>query len=1062
MKDQIDEATTESKNAFDQAEKFVNLISELQGKRYERDARENNVRDIEKHMKAMPEADQELKTMNDNFDERVARLDEDVKGYTRKYHDLDAQINENRDELGVKQGQLGRFQAERDNYERQIEHRETLVKESARRHNIRGFDYEVDDDQVRKFMEKVGKMARDQNAALDRVRRESQDEYERAQKALTSLQQRHSTIEQRKENAKSQISVNDGKISDHRRTINKISIDEGGKARLESSIADIKNNLERMKTTAATKQWEQSINEAKNKVETYDHHAEKLNDELVQATKQAGETARFDYLKKQYKESDRSLETMKGAHGDRISDIVGTSWQPKTLEGTFQDIVEAKVRALKEAEAQRDGMNRELEHLNFRLNLMNGDLKQKRHEQQICFGQLQDVLGDEHPNDYPDIVDDCERKSDILKSDLNNLTHLSNYYMDCLTYSQDKKGCRLCQRGFRHDSERSGFEERLKKYLRQNAKDETEKELKDVEDDLKQLNSVRPKYDTWKRLNDGDIPNLEAERKKLEPKRDDLNRKAENEDNAVSEKASEKEKVESMTKTIQNMSKYANDIASFEVAIQELSAKQVKAGLSRGLEDINGDIKSVKEKTAAARTRLSNLTGEQDDGKSEVNRLELELRDAQSNLTNAEHQLKDKTNVISLIDDLSGNNEQQRENIQLTDREMQELRPQILQSEFRLDDIRQRGDSKESSLKDEASKLSNTVNQLQLADRDINAYVDKNSPNQLSRCEAEIQNLQQDIEDLEQERRKVTTSINKLGEQKSYQDKIKRDIEDNLRFRKNSKELESYRAEIARLEGHNAEADRDGLQAQGHDWQNKRNRLSADQAEIVGEMKSKDVELERELENFNTFYQDASYKYREAHIRVEATKAAVDDLGRYGGALDKAIMQYHSLKMEEINRIIEELWRRTYQGTDVDTILIRSDNENLKGNKIYNYRVCMVKQDAEMDMRGRCSAGQKVLASIIIRLALAECFGTRCGIIALDEPTTNLDRENIRALAESIHQLIKDRKQQPNFQLVIITHDEEFLRYMRCEDYCDNYWRVKRGADQTSEIDKQSVDLVVG
>ena len=55
-------------------------------------------------------------------------------------------------------------------------------------------------------------------------------------------------------------------------------------------------------------------------------------------------------------------------------------------------------------------------------------------------------------------------------------------------------------------------------------------------------------------------------------------------------------------------------------------------------------------------------------------------------------------------------------------------------------------------------------------------------------------------------------------------------------------------------------------------------------------------------------------------------------------------------------------------------------------------RVVMVKNSTEMDMRGRCSAGQKVLASLIIRLALAETFSATCGIIALDEPTTNLDR----------------------------------------------------------------------
>ncbi|KAK3061729.1 DNA repair protein rad50 [Coniosporium uncinatum] len=165
--------------------------------------------------------------------------------------------------------------------------------------------------------------------------------------------------------------------------------------------------------------------------------------------------------------------------------------------------------------------------------------------------------------------------------------------------------------------------------------------------------------------------------------------------------------------------------------------------------------------------------------------------------------------------------------------------------------------------------------------------------------------------------------------------------------------------------------------------------------------------------------------------------------------------------MEEINRIIEELWKKTYQGTDVDTILIRSDNETGKGNRSYNYRVCMVKQDAEMDMRGRCSAGQKVLASIIIRLALAECFGVNCGLIALDEPTTNLDRDNIRALAESLSEIIRIRKQQSNFQLIVITHDEDFLRYMQCQDHADYYYRISRSHDQKSEIHKQKISEVV-
>ena len=67
----------------------------------------------------------------------------------------------------------------------------------------------------------------------------------------------------------------------------------------------------------------------------------------------------------------------------------------------------------------------------------------------------------------------------------------------------------------------------------------------------------------------------------------------------------------------------------------------------------------------------------------------------------------------------------------------------------------------------------------------------------------------------------------------------------------------------------------------------------------------------------------------------------------------------------------------------------------------------MVKGRTELDMRGRCSAGQKVLASIIIRLALAETFCLTSGLLALDEPTTNLDRDNVEGLAQALTDIIK-------------------------------------------------------
>merc|ERR1719238_2223806 len=97
------------------------------------------------------------------------------------------------------------------------------------------------------------------------------------------------------------------------------------------------------------------------------------------------------------------------------------------------------------------------------------------------------------------------------------------------------------------------------------------------------------------------------------------------------------------------------------------------------------------------------------------------------------------------------------------------------------------------------------------------------------------------------------------------------------------------------------------------------------------------------------------------------------------------------------------------------------------GTVSYNYRVVMCNGDVELEMRGRCSAGQKVLASLIIRLALAETFCINCGILALDEPTTNLDSANVRGLAEALAALIEARRKLARFQIILITHDETFV-----------------------------------
>jgi DNA repair protein RAD50 len=42
-------------------------------------------------------------------------------------------------------------------------------------------------------------------------------------------------------------------------------------------------------------------------------------------------------------------------------------------------------------------------------------------------------------------------------------------------------------------------------------------------------------------------------------------------------------------------------------------------------------------------------------------------------------------------------------------------------------------------------------------------------------------------------------------------------------------------------------------------------------------------------------------------------------------------------------------------------------------------------------------------------------------------------------------------------QLIIITHDEEFLERLGKSDYADHYWRITKDASGRSQIDRKSM-----
>ncbi|KAL0266077.1 UNVERIFIED_CONTAM: hypothetical protein PYX00_011794 [Menopon gallinae] len=237
----------------------------------------------------------------------------------------------------------------------------------------------------------------------------------------------------------------------------------------------------------------------------------------------------------------------------------------------------------------------------------------------------------------------------------------------------------------------------------------------------------------------------------------------------------------------------------------------------------------------------------------------------------------------------------------------------------------------------------------------------------------------------------------------------------------------------------------EGLDARRREAENRR-------AALAGERTQLGRSRDQHVQELETAFRDCDAKHGRAVVELRTAEAALDDVEAGIGAIDKSIVDFHSRMLEEVNTTLRDLWTTTYRGNDIDYIEVQADTSE---SRSYSYRVVMVKNGCELDMRSRSSAGQKVIASILVRLALAETFASSCSFMALDEPTTNLDQENIESLAATLCSLIERKRESSKFQLIVITHDEHFVRLL-CGS-CDMYYKLRRNARGDSVVEKQFV-----
>ncbi|KDP39329.1 hypothetical protein JCGZ_01086 [Jatropha curcas] len=648
---------------------------------------------------------------------------------------------------------------------------------------------------------------------------------------------------------------------------------------------------------------------------------------------------------------------------------------------------------------------------------------------------------------YLKVLDSAKEKKDVQKSKYNIADGMRQMFDPFERVARAHHMCPCCERPFSVEEE----DEFVKKQRVKAASSAEHMKVLAVESSnadsyFQQLDKLRMVYEEYIKIGKETIPSAE---KNLQALTEELDQKSQALDDVLGVLAqikAEKDSVEALVQPIETADRLYQEIQTLQVFVDDLEYKLDFRGQGiRSTEEIQSELSSLQDKRDALRTELEKLRDEQRYMENDLSNIQLRwhsLREEKLNVANTLINVKKAEEELERL-------VEEKKQVELDEKHLAEalgpLSKEREKLQSYLSELKVKLEQEYDEQKKQLDNYQFEVEALLKINSIIKEYRDLKKGEKFKEVQEKLSLSQSQLQICENRSKEILADLNRSKEILLKQDSIKRNIEDNLNYRKTKAEVDKLTQEIESLEERILNIGGvSTVEAELIRHSQERERLLSELNKCRGTMSVYQSNISKnKIDLKQSQYKDIDKRYFDQLIQLKTTEMANKDLDRYYNALDKALMRFHTMKMEEINKIIRELWQQTYRGQDIDYISIHSDSEGA-GTRSYSYKVLMQTGDAELEMRGRCSAGQKVLASLIIRLALAETFCLNCGILALDEPTTNLDGPNAESLAAALLRIMEDRKGQENFQLIVITHDERFAQLIGQRQHAERYYRVAK------------------
>ncbi|CAF1210103.1 unnamed protein product [Rotaria sordida] len=788
-----------------------------------------------------------------------------------------------------------------------------------------------------------------------------------------------------------------------------------------------------------------------------------LNNEIDNLLVNSKINTEYEMFKKEKLERDEQIRKIKVRHHEILTTIFQGSIPEE--DSNIYNQFEKEHRKLQQnrsiLEKQIQDIRQTLSGKEEKRRLLADELKRKDLLRNEYTDRLQEQLNGQIYEKYLEkLSNDVKQKQDDKGSIVGMEKTYQKFVNQVRSTLKTDPCCPLCYRKFDKQSECEQLIRDMEIQIKgPEYRQKIDHDLILLQEKFEKCLNLKPIHNQLQDIEEKDIPTLKNSIKQLDNEINQLK----NKQNDLEQELNDKiclplEQCEQIKTDIIMLNKYINERKGFETKIHVCQQK-----LGKGQKSPPRSLDEVKQIKNEIQNQFDLLD-------KELQRKHKELRSQQDLVQELRESLTElKNEKLKLSSDIQ-KKERLDEQLHKLTNYIQTLKDEIETDKISLEPINTDIDIKtkeKNRLKTEKEKilseltesiniLEQKLNELKTLTTTINNFEDRTSK-LLEELRSSFDQLNIQEKQLQSELSTCIKTIAQYKDDLARADIRYRQLNDNQKLLQSQIELEQKQNDLIELEEKTHGLKLDSLIREEKQLRSTQDTLFKEKhtaSARLATLEQQLIELEQELEQEHL--KNAHERYLKHFIQQTIEEITSQDLERFYKILDQTMMTYHTQKMKQLNKIIRDLWRTTYRGTDIDAIEIRSDadDENAsKTRRTYNYRVVMIKSGSIMDMRNRCSAGQKVLASLIIRLALAEAFCLNCGILALDEPTTNLDFENIDGLAQALIEIVKSRANLKNFQLIVITHDEDFVDSLGKSAYAEKCYRVSKTHNGLSKID---------